>query len=286
MTRLLPEEPTDYPAAHSMDTSWYAVDSEGHIAEFETGETGVLPEIAAEENRNFDLLLILANTPSIDCYVADALEKKPNITVSNLKELSLAVSNKDLGKSAWQSFGADRKLSSNGYTVKAEGIDGVIEISVTEEVSGKRSSSFYDIIVIGSDYAKLVEALPQTERPEANPLRLNCSVPSDKQLIFLPTISLQNLSQLLEQGLVEEGWDYFDLSLRRFGVFTYESGDYVCSDRYTFETAPHKPIRVNEIPERMRELIEGVRFGDVQFSRGEEVWPRRYYRCRGWHAEI
>lgn len=34
---------TDYPAAHSMDTSWYAVDDLGNIAEFHTGEGGAYP---------------------------------------------------------------------------------------------------------------------------------------------------------------------------------------------------------------------------------------------------
>ena len=33
----------DYPAAHSMDTSWYAVDADGHVALFTTGENGHAP---------------------------------------------------------------------------------------------------------------------------------------------------------------------------------------------------------------------------------------------------
>jgi len=33
----------DYPAAHSMDSTWFAVDEDGHIAFFDTGEGGPLP---------------------------------------------------------------------------------------------------------------------------------------------------------------------------------------------------------------------------------------------------
>jgi hypothetical protein len=33
----------DYPAAHSMDTVWYAVDAEGHVAFFHSGEEGCVP---------------------------------------------------------------------------------------------------------------------------------------------------------------------------------------------------------------------------------------------------
>ena len=35
---------SDYPAAHSMDTEWFAVDADGHVAVFETGEPGPVPD--------------------------------------------------------------------------------------------------------------------------------------------------------------------------------------------------------------------------------------------------
>lgn len=33
----------DYPAAHSMDTFWFAVDRDGHVAMFNSGEAGAVP---------------------------------------------------------------------------------------------------------------------------------------------------------------------------------------------------------------------------------------------------
>jgi hypothetical protein len=33
----------DFPAAHSMDTEWFAVDRDGHVALFSTGEAGSMP---------------------------------------------------------------------------------------------------------------------------------------------------------------------------------------------------------------------------------------------------
>jgi hypothetical protein len=39
----------DYPAAHSMDTVWFAVDRDGHVAFFDSGEAGAVPETAAED---------------------------------------------------------------------------------------------------------------------------------------------------------------------------------------------------------------------------------------------
>jgi hypothetical protein len=40
----------DYPAAHSMDTVWFAVDRDGHVAQFESGEAGAVPEVAYRED--------------------------------------------------------------------------------------------------------------------------------------------------------------------------------------------------------------------------------------------
>jgi hypothetical protein len=38
----------EYPAAHSMDTLWYAIDRSGHVGHFSTGENGHLPEGAEQ----------------------------------------------------------------------------------------------------------------------------------------------------------------------------------------------------------------------------------------------
>ena len=45
----------DYPAAHSMDTWWFAVDNDGHVGLFFTGEAGALPS-NAEGGYDTDLL--------------------------------------------------------------------------------------------------------------------------------------------------------------------------------------------------------------------------------------
>lgn len=36
----------DYPAAHSMDTRWFAIDESGHLGIFASGENGHLPDIS------------------------------------------------------------------------------------------------------------------------------------------------------------------------------------------------------------------------------------------------
>jgi len=44
----------DFPAAHSMDTEWFAVDAKGHVGLFQTDETGMLPMGSGSEPGNSD----------------------------------------------------------------------------------------------------------------------------------------------------------------------------------------------------------------------------------------
>ncbi|MCX7258315.1 MAG: hypothetical protein NTZ64_16800, partial [Polaromonas sp.] len=49
-----PTQP-DYPAAHSMDSCWFAIDDAGEIAQMETYETGPVPSGGARADGMFDL---------------------------------------------------------------------------------------------------------------------------------------------------------------------------------------------------------------------------------------
>ncbi len=44
----------DYPAAHSMDTTWFAVDEDGFVGQFDSGEAGAVPEVFLEDRRDFE----------------------------------------------------------------------------------------------------------------------------------------------------------------------------------------------------------------------------------------
>lgn len=51
----------DYPAAHSMDTEWFAVDQDGRVGYFTSGEAGAVPVEALQGSRANALLTRLAN---------------------------------------------------------------------------------------------------------------------------------------------------------------------------------------------------------------------------------
>lgn len=56
----------DFPAAHSMDTEWFAVDDAGHVAVFDSYEGGAVPEDAAPASVEEDPVDVSAAVPWVD----------------------------------------------------------------------------------------------------------------------------------------------------------------------------------------------------------------------------
>jgi hypothetical protein len=57
----------DYPAAHSMDTTWFAIDADGYVGVFDTGEPGAVPAGAGDQGEAYQLLdLPLTGEPVFD----------------------------------------------------------------------------------------------------------------------------------------------------------------------------------------------------------------------------
>ncbi|HEY7326248.1 MAG TPA: hypothetical protein VH592_01315 [Gemmataceae bacterium] len=57
---------TDYPAAHSMDTCFFAIDRDGHVACFDTGEAGAVPAVAFSGEEAYELRQQLAELPRVE----------------------------------------------------------------------------------------------------------------------------------------------------------------------------------------------------------------------------
>ena len=56
----------DYPAAHSMDTCFFAFDRDGHVAIFETGSAGAVPACAFAGEEAYDLRQQLEQLPRVE----------------------------------------------------------------------------------------------------------------------------------------------------------------------------------------------------------------------------
>jgi hypothetical protein len=86
----------DYPAAHSMDTYWFAVDADGNVAMFDTGEGGAVPEDAWRGEDGLDTFLAEIAKESADRTIAVATSGD-----ILLAELTTTALTEDLDKSVY-----------------------------------------------------------------------------------------------------------------------------------------------------------------------------------------
>ncbi len=87
----------DYPAAHSMDTTWFAVDKEGNLALFDSGEGGAVPysnhrvkmgsidSLLLEIAQNYEHRVLKSKTPNHYIEKHLSLEKLQNSVSKALK---------------------------------------------------------------------------------------------------------------------------------------------------------------------------------------------------------
>lgn len=68
----------DLPAAHSMDTCWFAVDDEGHVAVLETGQSGARPLAWTGEPYGGQAIFDAVRSAGFPVGVPDALACEPS----------------------------------------------------------------------------------------------------------------------------------------------------------------------------------------------------------------
>lgn len=72
-------EPSDFPAAHSMDCTWFAVDRDGCVAEFFSGESGAVPSGAASDHTGVSLEAVAAALPETVSLIDPAPGRQPAV---------------------------------------------------------------------------------------------------------------------------------------------------------------------------------------------------------------
>lgn len=78
----------DFPAAHSMDTTWFAVDEAGHVAAFFTGENGYMPKSAPGDFDDYFAIETILSVLGPERLKLDPayLPEVPRTTVENLND--------------------------------------------------------------------------------------------------------------------------------------------------------------------------------------------------------
>jgi hypothetical protein len=179
----------DFPAAHSMDTEWFAADRLGHVAVFRTQEDGPMPVIAA-------------SPVPFDCesWFLAALCRSGSAFRFDLSDMV-----------------ADGKVYECRYADYASNLVTATEVPAEKVASMPYMDEEYSLLWLTSDeHIKSIEGASDWYR-----------VPSRDKVLVHGLFAAPMIAEFSYRGWLRRAWLYCRLDPTRFGIFTYEYQGYM-----------------------------------------------------------
>jgi hypothetical protein len=236
----------DYPAAHSMDTDWFAVDQDGHVAVFETGATGAVPTVAHLERR--------------DELIADPFDVLAEIQRSRttLTEpvYDLAVLGTPRLPTACGHYGqiTDRRIRHSNTLMFLPTLDPVereIDAGWARPVRASEGAAVIWRVLPAHTFARLHDG----------GLCRYCET---------------RWRSLFEDQATEPA---------QVGLFHYDQPVYWCATAYYRDSSPLQPLHVSELGDSVCALVERMRFLEIRFQETPYIQPLELVPCYMWGPE-
>ncbi|MCA8997796.1 MAG: hypothetical protein KDA80_12445, partial [Planctomycetaceae bacterium] len=256
--------PEDFPAAHSMDTTWFAVDADGHIGAFETEENGWVPAswmlkpagvqkfLAAEVGKHSD------NCTFPEDYLTDVLPTdlallNPSRVVQNLRLQSSLTHIHERDLWLFEDLENPTARRKRRHPLPP---DKLLEQELQAYLRNFRRYRIQEI-----DDLWIVTS--------ADALTLRESIYSDSnfRVQFPRTLSLEDYLKLHLEGdclgcFRFEEYKEFVFPLVGFYLF---GGSLMPGNHYVREFVPLQPINVADLPRQFQDLFQLVVFDDIRF---------------------
>lgn len=240
---------TSYPAAHSMDTEWFAIDAKGHVALFDTDEAGSMPVHAPE------------------------LELTHLYFWGLFAELGPA----DEDGIIWRSEGDPLELIPS-LTLNLEQLHGLLSQHLH---SANAQEPLKNLLCVMRDQDAARRLVCQGRIADERALGL---VRHPYPAVLMPQLLVTPLLDAITRGEVlgaDAIRSYANESLTSLlGVHVYEYPSY---SRVPYQRAgvPHTPLMVEQLPESLRARLLQMRL-NADFSQDEQVNPSDSFECEWW----
>jgi len=250
MTATTASDP-DFPAAHSMDTTWFAVDRDGHVGMFDSGEPGAVPAVVDESIGPDDGLVvdILASLPPI-------AEPKFRLTAVFHPGFRPGVLPPRQGPAMrWPGPGdANLMLFRDESLLTAE----------VRQLPGLHVRSVGRLVYV----AFMPNVIPAKDDPAWKLVKRFNEAAAQKGSSYVASISL------IEQ----------DLSVARCGVFLYRAHHvrFNIPEPYGQVLVPPRPLHLDEVPASLRDALATRVHLDVSFASSPYVQPAEFLLCLAW----
>jgi hypothetical protein len=237
---------TDFPAAHSMDTTWFAIDADGYVGILNSGEGGAMPE---------DL------TP----FHPESIQFQ-----SDLLEILAADNGKLIDRSA---VDIDFILESASLKNSKK------EIRKLEKLSKERGFIFslYRLFVVASS----PDVISQLQKQSQFVIEL---YHDDSQSVFYTNnCGLDWLKDAVESGSITGFTEDIPLefNLNLLGWYVYDR-DGSSPTPYDRQRSPNKPINLEDLPTTIVQKMRITELPNIRFAETEAIQPIEHMPCRTW----
>ncbi len=249
---------SDFPAAHSMDTCWFAVDRDGHLAVFDSGEEGAVPNEA----------------------VYDSGLDVPELIALQAPQVFLATRNDENRHVQWPGFTAPecftprkprwhwRFLLAKWKRSVEEWLDAT---SVGPLVCLLRSTDVLRKMHKDTLHSKPVDSYrvgARIERPDG------CL-----WSVLFGSMNRRDYRLIHESGACFACAHLDEKGVADTGLYRFDNKEYGL-EPYKRTAKPKTPLLLDELPEELRHAAGSIRFDGLCFAEVDCVQPLEHLPCR------
>ena len=278
---------SDFPAAHSMDTTWFAVDAEGHIGMFNSGEGGAVPKSNSQFMREYW-------TKRQDNWCLYELHdlfwqwsQQNENRVIDLEIPSHDILNQlriDLPKSNCSQKTTKKKKSKIPQISRSPSwIDAGVISNPNSYIDWEMLYGCW-LLILSGDETQTFDLLKHHCLKSADSRDYILHFSGEPALIFITYCPKTTLQKLFHQGLVQYAHPsspYCRDLATALGLFSYIH-DYSYPFPYECDGQPIHPLKLDNLPEKLQDILTWTWFDDIKFSESREIQPIEQMKCNTW----
>ncbi|MDY6938511.1 MAG: hypothetical protein SWY16_12670 [Cyanobacteriota bacterium] len=267
---------SDFPAAHSMDTTWFAVDAEGHIGMFDSSEGGAVPKSNSQfmreywTNRQEDLCLYELN----DLFWQWSQENENHVVYLEmsahevLRKLDL-----DLPELNSNEPGTNLAPWRNEFDISR------LDYSQSWEYVDRQW-----LLILAGDESETFKILNSHCFRTSDYTGYAIRFSGEPNILFLMRCPKATLQMLFTKNLVQYACSFRlyskDLAIL-LGLFYYRH-NYSSPFPYECDGQPLHPLKLDDLPENLQDILTWTWFDATKFSESRKIQPIEHMQCSTW----
>jgi hypothetical protein len=266
---------TDFPAAHSMDTTWFAIDADGCVGVFSSNEGGAVPEYSEQTVKEIE-----TDLPSIEMYPEDGAQ-----LIEGSSELIELLIENNGGILDRYSIDVESILASMSMEIL---LPEIYRCEHPAPILDSRRSRKprHDRIIRTNHLWNLFLLVPTSAIIPAKQCQVEVIIelPGDNIIIYSEHCELPWLKNAIEAGVVLSGTKRMDLynNLSLFGWYQYNCHEQYAAPYYG-KQFPKNPIYLKDLPPAIiQNLNRLAKFPNLRFARTTVIQPVEQIPCYIW----